>query len=49
LEGFGLKVYRISDIAVKRSLAGVMYDLEDYIVREYAATPVSDHPAMGGE
>jgi very-short-patch-repair endonuclease len=35
LENLGLKVYRIPDRDVKRNLAQVMQDLENYIMQEY--------------
>jgi len=51
LESFGLRVYRITDIDVKKNLSWVMAELEKYIVKEYGecATPVFDHPSGGGE
>jgi len=49
LESFGLKVYRIADIDVKKNLSSVMIALENYIIQEYGTTPVFDHPSKGGE
>jgi hypothetical protein len=49
LESFGLKVYRIADIDVKKNLSSVMIALENYIIQEYGTTPVFDHPSEGGE
>jgi len=51
LESFGLRVYRIADIDVKKNLSWVMAELEKYIVKEYGecTTPVFDHPSNGGE
>lgn len=34
-ESFGLKVFRVSDLDVKRQLEGVMRGLENFIVKEY--------------
>ena len=51
LESFGLKVYRIADIDVKKNLSWVMMELEKYIVREYGdkTTPPYGHPSKGEE
>jgi very-short-patch-repair endonuclease len=49
LESLGLRVYRIADGDVKKNLELVLQKLEAYIVREYGATPVFDHPSTGGE
>ena len=38
LESYGLKVYRISDIAVKQNLALEMSALENYIVQQYGVS-----------
>ena len=35
LEGFGLKLYRISDLDVKMHLHTVMIGLEDYIIKTF--------------
>ena len=58
LESFGLKMYRIKDIDVKKNLINVMSGLENYIIAEYEVTtpPGSDyitppvgHTTIGGE
>lgn len=51
LESFGLRMYRIADIDVKRNINNVMMALEDYIVVEYGeeTTPPIGHPSKGGE
>ncbi len=51
LEALGLKVYRIEDLDVKRNIAQVMQDLENYIMLEYGdnTTPSVGHPSKGGE
>ena len=35
LESLGLRVFRINDIDVKKNLDQVMWELEDYVVKEY--------------
>jgi len=49
LEALGLRVYRIEDIDVKKNIARVMRDLEDYVVSEYGekTTPHYGHPSEG--
>ena len=49
LESLGLKVYRITDIDVKKNLDLVMLDLENYIVKEYGekTTPSVGHSSKG--
>ena len=42
LESFGLKVFRIEDYRVKNDFDGVMKELENFIVKEYA-TPNSSN------
>jgi very-short-patch-repair endonuclease len=56
LESLGLRVYRITDLDVKRNLSAVMTGLENYIVSEYGenittatTTPPFGHPSKGGE
>jgi very-short-patch-repair endonuclease len=55
LESLGLRVYRITDLDVKKNLSTVMVDLENYIVSEYGEsimdtpTPPFGHPSKGGE
>ena len=39
LESYGLKVYRITDIDVKKNLSNAMKGLEHYIVNEYSTPP----------
>ena len=43
LESYGLKVYRITDIDVKKNLSNAMKRLEHYIVNEYS-TPHRPKP-----
>jgi very-short-patch-repair endonuclease len=51
LEGLGLKVFRCSDLDVKKQISNVMLDLEQFILDEFGkcTTPVFDHPSSGGE
>mgnify|MGYP003630191632 CR=1 FL=1 len=51
LENLGLKVYRILDIDVKKNLAVVMQELEQFIVSNFAekTTPPCGHPSKEGE
>jgi very-short-patch-repair endonuclease len=51
LESFGLKVFRCSDIDVKRNITSVFSSLEKFIIREYGeiTTPAFSHPSIRGE
>ena len=51
LESFGLKVFRCSDIDVKKNINAVFTALEKFIINEYGekTTPAYSHPSRGGE
>jgi very-short-patch-repair endonuclease len=51
LESFGLKVFRCSDIDVKKNINAVFTALEKFIINEYGekTTPAFSHPSTGGE
>ncbi|MDR0207354.1 MAG: endonuclease domain-containing protein [Bacteroidales bacterium] len=41
LKSFGLKVFKIADIEVKRNLSWVMNSLRDFIISEYSIVNIS--------
>jgi very-short-patch-repair endonuclease len=51
LESLGLKVFRCSDLDIKKNMHAVLASLEDFIVKEYGerTTPPVGHPSKGGE